>query len=274
LVAVGAPFDVDAVEWSFVARDEASDQSYRVGRRGNAIVAEWGGSVWLEATPQGDRISLATAFGVDPFLLRKLENGPISALLRRLRGDLTFHGGAASRDGLGLLVLGDSGMGKSTTVAALVRAGYALVADDMTWVDFDGTQPMLVPSESHVFLEAEPMRALGLSPMSDHVFWDATTKCGAVARAGETKVPLAAIAVLGWGEQLEVKKLGALEAWTAIVPHVARCGIVDKDTRLAEFENLSRVLVGVVVYDVRRPKDFSALSEYVEALVHLTRTSS
>jgi len=274
LVAGGPPFDVDSVEWSFVAHDEAGDQSYRVGKRGNAIVAEWGGSVWLEATPAGERISLSTAADVDPFLLQKLENGAVSALLRRLRGDLTFHGGAASRDGLGLLVLGDSGMGKSTTVAALVGAGYALVADDMTWVDFDGTRPTLVPSESHFFLEAEPMRALGLSAVSDHVFWDATTKCGAVARVGEATVPLAAIAVLGWAKQLEVKKLGALEAMTAILPHVTRCGIVDKDARLSEFEKLSHILERVVVYSVRRPKDFSALPEYVEALVHLTRTTS
>lgn len=274
MVAGGPPFDVDSVEWSFVARDEAGDQSYRVGKRGNAIVAEWGGSVWLEATPAGERISVTAADGVDPFLLKKLENGAISALLRRLRGDLTFHGGAASRDGLGLLVLGDSGMGKSTTVAALVSAGYALVADDMTWVDFDGTRPTLVPSESHFFLEAEPMRALGLSAVSDHVFWDATTKCGVVARVGESKVPLVAIAVLGWAKQLEVKKLGAIEAMTAILPHVARCGIVEKEARLAEFEKLSHILERVVVYSVHRPKDFSTLPECVEALVHLTRTSS
>jgi hypothetical protein len=94
-----------------------------------------------------------------------------------------------------------------------------------------------------------------------------------VARVGETKVPLTAIAVLGWGEHIEARKLGALEALTAILPHVARCGIVHKGARLSEFERLSRVLEGTVVYDVRRPKDFSALSEYVEALVHLTRTS-
>lgn len=50
------------------------------------------------------------------------------------RGLFTVHAGGVARDGRALLLAGGSGAGKSTLTVALVRAGHALLGDDLTFV--------------------------------------------------------------------------------------------------------------------------------------------
>jgi hypothetical protein len=49
---------------------------------------------------------------------------------------LLFHAGAVERDGAAVLFPGESGTGKSTTVAACVRRGLGYLTDEMVALDF------------------------------------------------------------------------------------------------------------------------------------------
>jgi len=264
--------DLSSVEWLVETPHEGGGISYRLGRRGAHWIGEWGGCVWLEATEDGQRVSLTTDGTVDDFFLAKTERGPVAALERRLRGELTLHGSAAaSPEGRALLVLGESGAGKSTTAAALVQdRGYALLADDIAWVDFAAARAFVPPTEGLSYLAASATEALGLQKVEDHVYWDEATKCGVPARSAAERAPLGAIVLVGWGAELHMERLGPHEAMRGILPHVSRCGITTPAARIAEFDNLSCLLGAVFVYRLVRPKRFEALGEYLDQLTQLT----
>lgn len=58
----------------------------------------------------------------------------ISVALERL-GLFCLHGGCVNVDGGAVIVLGDKGAGKSTTVSSLLRAGHRLLTDDLVALD-------------------------------------------------------------------------------------------------------------------------------------------
>ena len=79
-------------------------------------------------------IERATAKGV-PILRTPIKTSPIMAsLISSLNTDLapriTRHGGLVEVYGEGLLLLGDSGIGKSETAIELIKRGHRLIADD------------------------------------------------------------------------------------------------------------------------------------------------
>ena len=258
-----------APTWHTVVDEPRGGPAYRVGERDGLVVAEWGGAVTLEVTRSGERVRLIVADGVDPFLLRKLESGPIVALERRLRGELTFHGGAVARGGRGLLLLGPSGAGKSTTVGALVARGCALVSDDMAWLDMLDGPPRLVPSESHLYLQEGPTRALGLEKEVDHVYWDETTKCGVPVPHADTTVPLAAVVRLEWGPEIELARHAGVGALDVLLPHVVRSGLPYRELWVTELDRLGRLTERVPVYSLTRPRAFERLGECSTVLMHL-----
>lgn len=74
--------------------------------------------------------------GVDPALIAFPLLGPVIALLLQARGSFLLHGSAlAAPEGRSFAFLGDKGAGKSTTAAAFLRAGHALLTDDIIAIE-------------------------------------------------------------------------------------------------------------------------------------------
>ncbi len=98
-----------------------------------------------------------------------------------MQGLLSFHGSCAVRHGLGVLLLGGSGTGKSDLLLRLIDRGFGLVADDRVLVEAGQARP---PPALAGLIE---IRGLGLLRM-DHV---APVKLGLVV-ALDGSVPGAA----------------------------------------------------------------------------------
>jgi hypothetical protein len=92
----------------------------RTGRRGGRFLVEHG-QVTLERNPEADDRVLATAFVT-----------VVLAAVLVQRGRLVLHANAAELDGGAVVIAGSSGAGKSTTLAALLKAGCRMLADDIT----------------------------------------------------------------------------------------------------------------------------------------------
>ena len=71
---------------------------------------------------------------------------PFTTLLQQ-RGVATLHAAAVATEAGAVLLLGRSGIGKSSLAAALVERGYPLLADDVTGVALDaGGRPVALPA--------------------------------------------------------------------------------------------------------------------------------
>lgn len=69
--------------------------------------------------------------------LRSYLVGSILGVLLLQRGAFVLHGSVATRNGHGVLVLGDRGSGKSTLVASMIDEGWHVVADDKAVVELE-----------------------------------------------------------------------------------------------------------------------------------------
>lgn len=85
-----------------------------------------------------DLIEVEPLPGVDPALIGFPLLGPVMALLLQMRGAFLLHGsalGSGIDGGQAFAFLGDKGAGKSTTAAAFLRAGHALLTDDIIAIE-------------------------------------------------------------------------------------------------------------------------------------------
>ena len=79
----------------------------------------------------GRDITVAPLGGDDADIAAFFANAPFAVLLQQ-RGVLTLHSSSVATGGGAALLLGESGVGKSSLAAALVERGFPLIADDVT----------------------------------------------------------------------------------------------------------------------------------------------
>jgi hypothetical protein len=133
-------------------------------------------------------------------------------LVLHLRGYEVLHASAVSAPG-GLLVLcGASGTGKSTLAHALSQRGYPAWADDAVVIDAGNRSAVALgvsfrlrprgPAATHIVRESEPTASEG-----------EPRRCALRALAILTRQPTAAHPLV------EIERLAAAEAFTALLPH-------------------------------------------------------
>ena len=96
----------------------------------------------------GGRDMLVDPLGTDDGeVVAFFASSPFTALLQQ-RGVATLHAASVATKAGAVLLLGRSGIGKSSLAAALVERGYPLLADDVTGVTLDaGGRPVVLPAE-------------------------------------------------------------------------------------------------------------------------------
>ncbi len=139
-----------------VVRDERWDAAsgvflVRGGRRaGRFLVTPQ--RITLERNPEGE----------DARLARRFVDDVLPALLR-LRGCLVLHAGAVLTPRGVVVVAGESGAGKSTTLAALLQGDAALLADDVVALRLaPGGHVEVLPGPAELSLTAGAVTGLGL----------------------------------------------------------------------------------------------------------------
>ncbi len=113
----------------------------------------------------GNLLASADALGI-PLLTTRRESLDVFRSGALLLHELTapraaVHGTFVDVDGVGVLLEGPPGIGKSETALGLIRRGHALIADDMTHLTLDthGALRGAAPSQMRGFME---IRGLGL----------------------------------------------------------------------------------------------------------------
>ena len=92
----------------------------------------YGGSTWIEVFQE--MIDVAHKYNIPIFrthsVTSRFLSGLISYLNLKLAPMVSRHGVLVEVYGEGILILGESGVGKSETALELVKRGHRLVADD------------------------------------------------------------------------------------------------------------------------------------------------
>ncbi|MHB8467263.1 MAG: hypothetical protein ACYDH6_08535 [Acidimicrobiales bacterium] len=129
------------------------------------------GQFLLAGGPRGGRFLVAggkVVFerglrGEDAVLARTFTDGVVAAVLRQ-RGMLVLHATAAVGERGAVVIMGESGVGKSTTLAALLNQGWRMVSDDVTALRLGPTGSVeVLPGVAQTHLTAETVVGLSVS---------------------------------------------------------------------------------------------------------------
>jgi len=243
--------------------------TYRLGRQGQELVAEWPAIGRIMCCTDGSGARLIPAEPATPTSLAMLQ-ATATVFVGELRGGLALHASAVSLESRGVLVLGESGSGKSTAAATLcARHGAELLADDATLLIERDETLLIEPSEREHHLTQESLAALG-KPRLPSLPWMDKTVVPAEA-AASTPAPLALIATLEFDEacaRAEPRSLRGVEAAAKLLASLFRFNFPDGPARRNELDRVMRIHERTRVIEIRRPRSKPDVAPYiVEALL-------
>ena len=167
--------------------------------------------------------------------------------LNQIATQLTFesillHAGAVERDGEAVVLVGESGMGKSTLTAAMVRSGYAYLSDEIAIIDPESFAVRAYPkaidlaAESCALLEIEPTvrTMLEKSPIPPD-------QLGSISAGGQLAVIVLLVPETSSGTTEDVPPMEALRALLTNV-FVATYAVEDRLQRLVDLCATVRVV--------------------------------
>lgn len=203
--------------------------------------------------------------------------GPILGLLLRLRGVTCLHASAVAVDGKAIAIVGQGGMGKSTSAATFAQMGLPVFTDDVLALRHSSEEGFAVqPGLPRVLLWPESTEALfGAADALPRIvstwpkrYLDLTQL---PYRFAERPASLAAVYLLG--ERLEPEAptdIAPIEGTSALIRLVANTygnDFLDPTMRAAELKVLGQLMEQVPIRQVRAPNDRKALSAICEAIV-------
>lgn len=165
-------------------------------------------------------IDIEPATGADHRLLALPLLGPVMAMLLHLRGKLVLHASAVVAGNGGAIFLGDKRAGKSTTAAALVRAGHRLLTDDVVAIDPRKTgDQTILPGYPQIKLARDSADAVAIEAVVEAALHPAIDKrqhrlTGGFSRHG---IPAARVYVIQRGAEASVAALPVQAALVALI---------------------------------------------------------
>lgn len=260
--------DEDDVLWLADCSDDG-EVLFRIGRRGEEVIAEWSDTARLVARRDGTGARLEPMPGVTVDDLDKIRNGSAVLLVRHLEGRLALHGAVVAEGDRAVALLGRSGQGKSTLAAAICAAGATLYSDDAIAIDPVGGKLLVQPLERTHWLDASARRALGIGAASDD---DGVKVAFPASATGKAPAELVAIVDLAFDDApVRLVRTAGLDAMASLVPQAVRFALDDAERHKRELEMLTEIVAAVPTYRLERRRDFALLPSAVRLVRSLLR---
>jgi HPr kinase/phosphorylase len=162
--------------------------------------------------------------------------------------------------GVGVIIKGESGIGKSESVLALVERGYSLVSDDVTLVTLvDGRK--IIGTSKELTRNLMEVRGIGIV--------DVASMFGVKSIRREKRVDLV-VSLKTWEEASDVDRLGMEQAYTKIlgidIPHMM--------IPVRPGRDLARLIEVAAFHTKLRMSGFNPARELNERLVAKMRTGA
>jgi len=101
--------------------------------------------------------------GADPEWVRLYLYGQVLVALLHQRKIINFHASSFVYNGMGVMVPGETGAGKSSLTLSFALHDGGFLTDDLTPVLFEGEQPCIMPLERRVKIWKDTAEELGIS---------------------------------------------------------------------------------------------------------------
>ncbi len=241
--------DGELTAWS-----EIEGRTFAVAQRpgGELLVACSATGAWSADPDRG----LVTALPQPGAPATSIEHRLVSVIIPLLlaeQGDLVIHASAVDTDAGAVLFAGPSGRGKSTTVAALARAGLPTLAEDGLVVEVGDGEPRAWAGARGIRLKG-PGEAAGTAGPDYPAGLARTSEAPAEGR------PVAAVLALApRGDELSVEALSPGEAAAALGSSLFHRG--GPEGLRPAFRSLARLLEAAPAYLCSLPDDLGALAD-------------
>ena len=199
--------------------------------------------------------------------------GPVLGLVLRLRGVTCLHASAVAIGDRAVAFVGDAGAGKSTTVAALARKGFAALSDDIVALEERDGQFFVTPAYPYICLWPESVVALYGSAEALPKFAATYEKrCLSLPkealRFASEPVKLGCVYVLGkrGDGPARVSAVPAREAFVTLVANTYATNMLDSAMRAREFETLGRLMQSVPVRLLAANSDTGRIDELCDVI--------
>jgi hypothetical protein len=203
--------------------------------------------------------------GIDLRMLGGMAQGLGISILLHQRGYVTLHASCVDLGSGAVAFLGESTAGKSFTAAALQSRGHAVVADDVTVVDVDGSVPAVYPGFPGLQLLPDAAKQFGctaekperLDPFKDKVTWRLP------GRFPQRAVPLRRLYVLEDGVSVKVESMSRHRAVFELVRYSYWIRLIHDARPSSYFLQCAKLCETVPVLRLIRPRSASAISDVI-----------
>ena len=230
----------------------------RGGARAGRFLVEDGTRVTLERNPAAE----------DEMLCFHFLDAVLAAILRQ-RGWLVLHANAAVTPTGAIAVSGESGAGKSTTLAALLQRGCTMLADDITVLRLGAAGCVeALPGVPQLHLTEEAAEGLGQDIVGLPRYRWRRMKAAVPIQIASTPAPLRALYLLRSSAQaeLQIQTLIGAEKFAALQECVY--GPLLPQEHPGQFPLFSAVTEQVTVFRLDRPAGRWSVDEIVEAVLN------
>jgi HPr kinase/phosphorylase len=187
----------------------------------------------------------------------KFINAATIALEMEFAPTATEHGSMVDILGIGVLIKGESGIGKSESVLALLERGYALVSDDITRIRLLEGRDLIGASSETTRFHME-IRGIGIINVPA-VF-------GVAAVRAEKNINLV-VTLMDWDKMEEVDRIGLEQQTYSIlgmpVPHII--------IPVRQGRDLARLIEVAALYQKLKSLGHNAAREFNERLIERMR---
>lgn len=186
----------------------------------------------------------------DPFAAQCVVGPGLGVVLHR-RGRVVLHGSAVDVGGRAVVLVGDKGAGKSTTAAALLARGHALLTDDLVALAGPSAAPTVLPGPAQMKLWPASAEAFGIevAPFLDGLakgVWHG-------APTAPEAAPVGLVCVLAWGDALRLDPLAGADAFGAVAAHAYAPRFLGAPAAAALVRPLAALAGAVPVARLTRP---------------------